>query len=132
MSAKRNELLACLGIAIARLQKSACRENVGRFVGDNAPGHGHGAPPIWDPDNRPGVGGEVCAWCAEDWPRILRAAGFALRERTEQEMQEACGLALYYGQEYEARQDYARECRRADEAARQVKLAARRAMRAAR
>lgn len=35
---------------------------------DQAPGHSHDAPGIWDDDNAPGVAGTSCDWCAK-WER---------------------------------------------------------------
>ena len=31
--------------------------------GENAPGHGHSRPGIWDDDNKPAIRGKPCAWC---------------------------------------------------------------------
>mgnify|MGYP000308264879 CR=1 FL=1 len=38
-------------------------------VGDQAPGHDHAVPGVWDADNEPGIAGTPCQTCAS-WRRL--------------------------------------------------------------
>lgn len=51
-------------IAMLRGHLTTIIDRMGKGDRD-APGHSHDKPGIWDADNKPGVAGTKCQWCAE-------------------------------------------------------------------